>query len=109
MAIQNGIIVGSTGTFSATLQDNGATIALPAGSTYAWTSLDPEVSFDTSADPTGASVVVTVAAADTSQDVTITATATAPDGNPATGSLTFPVLPVAQKFTILVQQTGPTV
>jgi hypothetical protein len=98
------ITAGQTGTFAAQLADNGSPIALPAGSTFAWTASDTTVTFETSADTL--STVVTVPAGDTGTSVTITASTTDPSGNPVSGSLTVAITPEAQQFTVTVTQTA---
>jgi hypothetical protein len=103
MAIGN-IPAGQTGTFAAQLLDNGAPIALPAGSTFTWTASDASVTFATSADTT--STVVTVPAGDTGTSVTITASTTDPNGNPVSGSITVALTPTPQQFTVTVTQTA---
>jgi hypothetical protein len=98
------ITVGQTGTFAAQLEDNGSPIALPTGSTFAWTASDTTVTFETSADTL--STVVTVPAGDTGTSVTITASTTDPNGNPVAGSVTVAITPEAQQFTVTVTQTA---
>lgn len=116
MAIGN-ITAGTTGQFAATLLDNGAAYAVPAGSTYilnpTWSASDPSVTFapattdvTSGAIPLQDQTVVTVPAGDPGTSVTITATAPAPDGTVATGSLMVPLTPVAQKFTLAVSQVA---
>src|SRR5215469_4419862 len=73
------ITVGSTGTFTAQLEDNGNPIPLPAGSTFAWSADDTNASLAPSADTL--SVVVSVPATDTATSITVTAETVAPDGN----------------------------
>lgn len=99
------ISVGTTGTFTAQLEDNGNPIPLPAGSTFAWSADDTNASLAPSADST--SVVVSVPANDTASTITVTAATTDPSGNPASGSVTVPLTPgVAHTFTVLVSQTA---
>lgn len=99
-----GIAAGSTGTFTATLNDNGAPIALPAGSTFGWSADDASVTFVTSPDTT--STVVSVPAGDEGTSVTITASTTAPDSTTVSGSVTVPLTPEPQQFTVTVAQTA---
>ena len=97
------IIIGSTGTFNAQLEDNGNPIPLPAGSTFAWSADDTNASLAPSADST--SVVVTVPASDTATSITVTAATTDPAGNPVSGNVTVPLIPnVAHTFTVSVTQ-----
>lgn len=105
MAIGN-IQAGTTGTFSATLLDNGAPIALPASSVFAWSADDTLVTIDTNAAPDGSLAVVTVPAGDAGTSVTLTVSATAPDGTTATGTITVALTPVPQTFTVQVMQTA---
>ncbi len=99
------ISVGTTGTFTAQLEDNGNPIPLPSGSTFAWTADDTSASLAASADST--SVVVSVPATDTATSITVTASTTAPDGSTVSGSVTVPITPgVAHTFTVLVSQTA---
>lgn len=100
-----GVIVGGTGKFLAQLEDNGQPIALPAGSTWVWATNDTGTTVAADpADTTGGTVDVTIPAGDTNTTVTITASTTDPTGATQSGSLTFPVLPVPQKFTVTVSQ-----
>lgn len=100
-----GITAGSTGTFTAQLEDNGAPIALPSGSTFLWSSSDPNASLAHSADTL--SVVVTVPDTDTLTEITVTASTTDPKGNPVSGSVTVPITPgVVHVFTVVVAQTA---
>jgi hypothetical protein len=114
MAVGN-ITAGTTGQFAASLLDNGAAFTPPSGSTYTlnptWTSSDPSVTFapattdaSNGAIPLQDQTLVTVPAGDTGTSVTITATAPAPDGTTATGSLVVALTPVPQKFALAVSQ-----
>jgi hypothetical protein len=116
MSIGN-ITAGTTGQFGATLLDNGTLYETPAGSTYiftpSFTASDPTVTFaPATVDESGGTilledqVVVTVPGGDLETSVTITATATAPDGTMATGSVTVTLTPAPQKFTIAVTQVA---
>ncbi len=99
------INAGSTGTFTAELEDNGNAIPLPVGSTFAWTADDTNATLAPSAD--SLSVVVTVPATDTATSITVTASTTAPDGSTVSGSVTVPITPgVTHTFTVLVSQTA---
>ncbi len=99
------ISVGSTGTFSAQLEDNGNPIPLPSGSTFAWSADDTNAQLAPSADTL--SVVVTVPATDTATSTTVTAETIAPDGNKVQGSVTVPIIPgVSHTFTVTVTQTA---
>jgi hypothetical protein len=99
------ISVGTTGTFTAQLEDNGNPISLPSGSTFAWSADDTNAALAPSADST--SVVVTVPATDTATSITVTASTTAPDGSTVSGSVTVPITPgVAHTFTVLVSQVS---
>lgn len=89
------------------LLDNGSPYVPPAGSSYVFTptltASDSSVSI--AADPTVPNQFdVTIPAGDTGASVTFNATATAPDGTTATGTLTVPLAPVPQQFTISVTQ-----
>ncbi len=102
---QMAINAGSTGTFTAELEDNGTAIPLPAGSTFAWSADDTNATLAPSAD--SLSVVVTVPASDTATSITVTASTTAPDGSTVVGSVTVPITPgVTHTFTVLVSQTA---
>jgi hypothetical protein len=109
------ITAGTAGQFAASLLDNGSLYTAPAGSAYTlnlvWTASDPSVTFaPATTDATNGAVplqdqtVVTVPAGDPGTSVTVTATAPAPDGTTATGSLTVQLTPVPQKFTLAVAQ-----
>ena len=101
------INAGSTGTFTAELEDNGNVIPLPAGSTFAWSSDDTNWSTTLAPSADSTSVVVTVPATDTATSITVTASTTAPDGTTVSGSVTVPITPgVAHTFTVLVSQTA---
>jgi hypothetical protein len=103
MAIGN-ITAGTSGTFAAVLNDNGTPIALPSGSTFAWTASDSTVSIVPSSDTTSA--VVNIPAGDPGTSVTVTASTVGPDGNTYSGSVTVPLTPVPQQFTVTVTQTA---
>jgi hypothetical protein len=99
------ISVGTSGTFTATLEDNGVDIALPAGSTFAWTADDTSATITPSAD--SLSAVIAVPASDTATTITVTASTTAPDGSKVSGSVTVPITPgVAHTFTVNVVQVS---
>jgi hypothetical protein len=109
------IAAGSTGQFGVALLDNGVPYVDPTGSTYAltptFTASDPTVTFAPATEDASAGailladqVVATVPAGDLGTSVTITATATAPDGTTITGELTVALTPEAQKFTLVVTQ-----
>ena len=93
--------------FNAVLQDNGATIALPAGATFTWTTSDATATVTPEAsDPTGATVTVTIPAGDPATSVTITASTTDPTGAPVSGNLVVSVTAVPQQFTVVVTQVS---
>lgn len=98
----NGITAGATGTFLAQLLDNGVAVATQPS--FTWSASDPSVTIAPGADTTSA--VVTVPAGDTGTSVTITASATDPTGATQSGSITVPILPVPQQFTVVVTQTA---
>lgn len=109
----NGITVGKSGTFNAQLLDNGQPVSLPLGGSWTWTTSDPEATVavdpafpDPSNDPTGASVTVTVPATDTATTITVTASATDPTGATQSGSITVPITPATNIFTVSVTQTA---
>ncbi len=95
---------GDSGTFNAVLQDNGVTIPLPSGASFVWTAddksavLTPDASTD--------NCVVTLPASDTAASVTITATTTDPTGKSVSGSITLPLTPEPQQFTVSITQTA---
>jgi hypothetical protein len=103
MAIGN-ITAGTTGSFAAQLELNGAPIPLPSGSTFAWSASDPAVSLVVSADTL--SVVISVPAGDQGTSVSIAAAATAPNGKVVTGTLSVALTPIPQVFTVTVSQTA---
>jgi hypothetical protein len=98
------ITVGQTGTFTATLEDNGIAISLPSGSTFAWKTDDASATLAPSEDTT--SVVVTIPAGSTSTTITVTASTTAPDGSTVEGSVSVPVNPETHVYTVSVSQTS---
>lgn len=95
---------GDSGTFAAALQDNGVTIPLPSGSSFAWTADDTFVTLtpDASTD----NCVVNVPASDSAASITITATTTDPTGKPVSGSITVPLASTPQQFTVSITQTA---
>lgn len=97
MAITNG-----TGTFAASLLDNGTPFTGTFTPQYTWTCDDTQATIAPSADTTSA--VITVPAGDPATSVNITATTPAPDGTTATGTLNVAVTAVAQKFTVSISQ-----
>lgn len=114
-SMSTGITAGGSGQFGAALLDNGQLFTPPAGSTYVFVPTfsadDTTVTFSAATiDPSGGAIplaaqtVVNVPAGDPGTPITITATATAPDGSMATGSLSVPVTAEAQQFTIAVGQ-----
>jgi hypothetical protein len=114
ITLENEISIGllsSPGTASILLAllDNGAPYTPPVGSTYVFTptltASDTDVTI--AADPTTPDQFdVTIPAGDPSTSVTFTASATAPDGTTATGTLTIPFAPTPQQFSISVTQTA---
>ena len=91
------------------LLDNGSPYVPPAGSTYTFaptlTSSDTLVTI--TADPTVPDQFdVTIPAGDTSTSVTFTASATAPDGTTASGTLSIPFASTPQQFSISVTQSA---
>ena len=105
LGVPMAINAGSTGTFTAELEDNGIAIPLPAGSTFAWSADDTNAVLTPATD--SLSVVVTVPASDTATSITVTAATTAPDGSTVSGSVTVPITPgVTHTFTVLVSQTA---
>jgi hypothetical protein len=91
------------------LLDNGAPYVAPEGSTYVFTpSLacsDASVTIAPDA-TTPDQFDVTIPAGDTSTSAVFTATATAPDGTTATGTLSIPLAAIPQQFSISVTQTA---
>lgn len=103
MAIGN-LNPGGTGSFAAQFLENGNPSSQAPTSVPVWSSDDASATFVTAAD--GLSTVMTLDAADTSTSVTVTVSATAPDGSTATGSLTVPVTPGTNVFSFAVTQTA---
>jgi hypothetical protein len=102
MSIGN-IQAGTSGTFSAVLDDNGSPITLPSGSTFTWTADDTTVTITPSEDTTSA--VIEVPAGDTGTSVTVTATVTV-NGQTVSGSLSVALTAIPQTFTVVVTQTA---
>ena len=103
----NGITLGKSGTFVAALNDNGQPIPLPSGSSWTWSTSDPSATVTPDAsDTTGATVTVAVPATDTATTITVTASAVDPTGATQSGSLTVPISPAANIFTVTVSQTA---
>lgn len=103
MAIGN-IGAGTSGTFAAQLEDNGSPIALPVGSTFAWTASDTTVLITPSDD--SLSALIDVPSGDTGTSITVTASTVAPDGSTVSGSITVPLTPVPQQYSVTVVQTA---
>lgn len=114
MALGN-ITAGSTGQFAATLLDNGLPYSAPAGSSYVFnptfTTSDPLVTFalaTTDASngtiPLDEQIVVSIPGGDLGTSLTITATATAPDGTTIMNSITVALTPLPQKYTLVISQ-----
>ena len=114
MATQT-IVAGGSAHFEAELLQNGNQISLPAGSTWAWTSADPLVTFTPApVDPTtGVSdpdeITATIAGSEAQTSVVISASTTAPDGTTVSGDITVPVTPEAQVFSVKIVQVDDTV
>lgn len=113
--MSTGITAGGSGQFGAALLDNGQPFVVPTGSTYTFAPTfsadDSMVTFSAATTdassgtiPLNAQIIANVPGGDPDTSVTITATATAPDGSTATGSITVPVTAEAQQFTIAVGQ-----
>jgi hypothetical protein len=99
------ITVGSSGSFAAQLEDNGAAIALPSGSTFAWSSSDPTALVSTGTDTSTATV--TIPAGSTETTITLTASTTAPDGSTVSGTLVVDITPATPHvFTVTITQTA---
>ena len=114
MALEN-ITAGTTGQFGATLLDNGLPYSAPAGSSYvftpAFTASDSAVTFTPATDdassgtiPLADQIVVSIPASDSGTSVTITATATAPDGTTVTNSITVALTPLPRTYTLAISQ-----
>ena len=102
-----GIALGTTGTIQAQLQDDGKTITLPSGSSWAWQSSDPTVTIvPATGDSTGGTVVISVPAGDTGTNCTVSASTTDPAGKTQTGTISIPYLPVPQQYTVTLSQTA---
>lgn len=112
MSIGN-IDAGSTGQIASTLLDNGQPYTQPFTLSLTYSADDKEVTFSpATTDATNGQVpleqqqVVTVPAGDPGTSVTITVSSPAPDGSVATGSITIPLTPTPQKFTLSVTQVA---
>jgi hypothetical protein len=110
----NPIPAGSTGQLGWTLLDNGVPVSPQPTLTLTYTSADPLVTFaaattDASGGtiPLANQVVMTVGASDTQTSAIVNASAPAPDGSTAAGSLTVAVTPTPQKFTLVGTQLLP--
>lgn len=91
------------------LLDNGQPYVAPSGSSYVFspTLSASDSSVTIAADPTVPDQFdATIPAGDPATSVTFTASATAPDGSTASGTLTIPFAPQPQKFSISVTQTA---
>lgn len=114
MAIGN-IPAGSSGQLGAELLMNGSPYVIPSGSSYVFTPTftadDPSVTLTpATTDESGGTlpltgqIVVNVPAADTGASVTVTVMAADPNGNTLSQSLTIALTPEAQTFTISLTQ-----
>lgn len=114
MSIGN-IVAGTTGQLAAVLLENGVAYTAPAGSTYVFTpsvtSSDPLVTITpATVDASGGTVpladqfLLTVDGADAGGTAVFTATATDPNGNALTATLSIPITAEAQVFTIALTQ-----
>jgi hypothetical protein len=109
MAIGN-IAAGSSGTFAATLLENGSPYVPPVGSTYApvWTysSSDSTATFVTTPDTT--STVLSVPSNDLGTSLAVGASAIAPDGSTVTTALDVTLTPgvVTAVFAASLTQTA---
>lgn len=100
------VLPGRGADFGAQLEDNGNAIALPSGSTFAWSTDDETDQINISDDTLTATIVV--AADTTREELTVTATTTDPDGNEVSGSVTVPIVPgVTHTYTVSVFQKIP--
>lgn len=98
-----------TATLLLALLDNGAPFTPPAGSTYVFspTLTADDTNISIAADPSNPlSFNVNIPAGDPSTVANFTATATAPDGTTATGTLAIPFAAQPQQFSINIQQTA---
>lgn len=102
--------VGVPSNFNAVLQDNGAAIPLPAGSTFQWsTDNDTDQITILTEDTENVQILVT-ANGSSRTSVTVTAATTAPDGSAVTGNVTVDLIPGAPThvFTVSVSQVFAT-
>lgn len=105
------IAPGTTGQFGVTLLDNGVPDTTGFAVSPTFTADDTSVTFapattdaSNGSIPVAAQTVASVPAGDPGTSVTITASATAPDGTTATGTITVALTGTAQKFTLGVSQ-----
>lgn len=103
----SGIVTGGSGTFNAVLLDNGTAVATQP-TTWTWSTNDASgqitIANDPS-DPSGATVIVSVPAGDTTQSVVITAQTMDPSGTPVSGNVVVPITGALQTFTVQITQT----
>jgi hypothetical protein len=92
------------------LDQNGNPYVVPAGSTYVFNPTvsadDPNVTLTENTSNATPQVFVSIPPGDPSAQVTFSATATDPDGNTATGTLSIPLSEVTQTFTIEITQVA---
>jgi len=92
--------------FGAQMQDNGNVIDLTEGEVFSWSTDDSTDTIDVRGNQNEiASVTTTDPPSSGRNAVTVTATATDPDGNTQTGSVMVPIIPgVGHTFTISVAE-----
>jgi len=114
MAIGN-IPAGSSGQLGAQLLLNGSSYVVPSDDSYVFTPTftadDPSVTFTAATTdesggtlPLADQIVLDVPAGDTGTSVTVTVTAADPNGNTLSATLTIPLTPEGQTFTISLTQ-----
>lgn len=107
--MQNGIVLGGSGTFLVSLLANGNPYTPPAGSTYVFaptlSASDPNVTI-TPNSGVADSFNVAVPAGDANTSTSLQASAVAPDGSTVTQTISVPYLPVPQAFTLQIVQTA---
>jgi hypothetical protein len=101
----NGVVAGSSGTFQAKLLDNGQPFTLPEGSSWSWSTSNSNATITPDpSDPTGATVIVAVPASETATQIDVTASTVDPKGETQKFTLTVPIMPPPQIFTVSVDQ-----
>lgn len=96
------VTLGGNAIFKAEMLDNGTPLALSGGAFWTWTTNDTAATLTVSADTN--QVVVNLPLSDVSQAIIVTASTISPAGITISGSITVPIGPGVDQFTVVVTQ-----